>query len=163
MSNQVASTSTSNIVPVQAEFAADGSCLGLVGPGGAYFSPPIESTTVYASEELGFYDGAFGTVTQATSKTTGVTLNKPSGRITMANTSMNTATEVTFTFTNSILSANDVLIINIAGGATAGGYFTFVTEMSDGSCKISLVNRSGSTLAEAVQLNYAVIHVIDPV
>jgi hypothetical protein len=162
MSNQVASTSTSNIVPVQAEFSANGNCLGLVGPGGAYFSPPIESTTVYASEALGYYDGAFGTVTQLTSKSTGVTLNYPSGRITMNNAALSNGTVVTFTLTNNILSANDVLIINIAGGATAGGYFTFVTAMANGSCDISLVNRHGSSLSEAVQLNFAVIHVIDP-
>jgi hypothetical protein len=162
MSNQVASTSTSNIVPVQAEFAADGSCLGLVGPGGAYFSPPIAATTVYASEALGYYDGAFGEVTQATSKSTGVTLNSPSGRIIMNNAALNNNAVVTFKLTNNILSANDVLIINISGGATAGGYFTFVTAMADGSCDISLVNRSGGSLSEAVQLNFAVIHVVDP-
>ena len=39
--NQVASTSTQNIVPVQAAFNTAGTCLGLVGPGGAYFSPPL--------------------------------------------------------------------------------------------------------------------------
>ena len=40
-SNAVASTSTQNIVPVQAAFNTAGQCLGLVGPGGAYFSPPL--------------------------------------------------------------------------------------------------------------------------
>jgi len=40
-SNAVASTSTQNIVPVQAAFNTSGACLGLVGPGGAYFSPPL--------------------------------------------------------------------------------------------------------------------------
>jgi hypothetical protein len=40
-SNAVASTSTQNIVPVQAAFNTAGACLGLVGPGGAYFSPPL--------------------------------------------------------------------------------------------------------------------------
>ena len=40
-SNQVASTSTQNIVPVQAAFNTAGACLGLVGPGGVYFSPPL--------------------------------------------------------------------------------------------------------------------------
>ena len=159
MSNQVASTSTSNIVPVQAEFAADGSCVGLVGPGGAYFSPPIASTTVYASDALGYYDGSFGEVTQATSKSTGVTLNSPAGRITMNNAALANGAVVTFTLTNSSLSADDVLILNVAGGATAGGYFTFVTAMSNGSCDVSLVNRSGGSLSEAVQLNYAIIHV----
>jgi hypothetical protein len=39
--NQVASTSTQNIVPVQAEFDTNGNCLGLIGPGGQFFSPPL--------------------------------------------------------------------------------------------------------------------------
>ena len=44
-SNAVASTSTQNIVPVQAAFNTAGACLGLVGPGGAYFSPPLSGNT----------------------------------------------------------------------------------------------------------------------
>jgi hypothetical protein len=38
--NQVASTTATNIVPVQAVFNSDGECLGLIGQG-AYFSPPL--------------------------------------------------------------------------------------------------------------------------
>ena len=45
-SNQVASTSTQNIVPVQAAFNTAVQCLGLVGPGGAYFSPPLTGDIV---------------------------------------------------------------------------------------------------------------------
>ena len=48
-SNAVASTSTQNIVPVQAAFNTAGACLGLVGPGGAYFSPPLTGDTVNPS------------------------------------------------------------------------------------------------------------------
>ena len=45
--------------------------------GVAYADP--EFTTVYASQEIGYAAGAQGTVTQATSKSTGVTLNKSAG------------------------------------------------------------------------------------
>ena len=48
-SNAVASTSTQNIVPVQAAFNTAGACLGLVGPGGAYFSPPLTGDTINPS------------------------------------------------------------------------------------------------------------------
>jgi hypothetical protein len=48
-SNQVASTNTQNIVPVQAAFNTAGTCLGLVGPGGAYFSPPLTGDTINPS------------------------------------------------------------------------------------------------------------------
>lgn len=43
--NQVANTSSTNIVPVQAVFDASGACLGLIGPGGTYFSPPLSGNT----------------------------------------------------------------------------------------------------------------------
>jgi hypothetical protein len=44
--NQVANTSTTNIVPVQALFDNNGNCLGLVGPGGQFFSPPLTSDVI---------------------------------------------------------------------------------------------------------------------
>lgn len=43
--NQVADTITTNIVPVQGLFDANGDCLGLVGPGGEIFYPPVGSVT----------------------------------------------------------------------------------------------------------------------
>jgi len=47
--NGVASSSTTNIVPVQAQFNENGVCVGLVGPGGVLFSPPISGVTVNAT------------------------------------------------------------------------------------------------------------------
>jgi len=47
--NNVASTVTTQIVPVQAVFDSSGKCLGLVGPGGTYFSPPLTSDTIVGS------------------------------------------------------------------------------------------------------------------
>ena len=44
--NSVAYTSSTNLVPVQAEFNSAGVCVGLVGPGGAYFSPPLTNDTI---------------------------------------------------------------------------------------------------------------------
>lgn len=41
--NQVASTDTLNIVPVQGLFDQNGVCLTLIGPGGEYFWPPVQS------------------------------------------------------------------------------------------------------------------------
>ena len=48
-SNQVASTVTVQTVPVQAQFNSAGVCLGLVGPGGAFFSPPLTGDTINPS------------------------------------------------------------------------------------------------------------------
>ena len=126
-------------------------------PIGVAFADP-EFTTMYASQEIGYSTAAQGAVTQATSKSTGVTLNKSAGQITMSDAALNTLTNVTFTLTNSTLSAKDVLILNVSGAATAGAYNCWVSSMSAGSATITLRNISGSSLSEAVVINYAIIH-----
>jgi hypothetical protein len=45
-SNSIANTSTQNTVPVQTNFDVNGNNLGLVGPSGNYFSPPLTSNTI---------------------------------------------------------------------------------------------------------------------
>jgi hypothetical protein len=122
----------------------------------AYADP--EFTTCFASEQLGYAAGAQGTVTQATSKSTGVTLNKSAGRITMNNEALAGNTAVSFTLTNSIISANDVIVLNVSGGGTAGAYTTYVSSMTTGSAVVTLRNLTGSSLSEAVVINYGILH-----
>ena len=125
--------------------------------GVAYLDP--EFSTCYATEELGYASAAQGAVTQATSKSTGVTLNKSAGQITMNNAALASVTNVAFTLTNSLISANDVMIVNVAGGAaTAGTYNVFTSTLAAGSATIVLRNISGGSLSEAVVINYAIIH-----
>lgn len=126
-------------------------------PIGVAFADP-ELTTMYASQEIGYSTAAQGTVTQATSKSTGVTLNKSAGQITMDAASLAATTNVTFTLTNNLLSAKDVLILNVSGAATAGAYNCWVSSMTAGSATITLRNISGGSLSEAVVINYAIIH-----
>jgi hypothetical protein len=112
-----------------------------------------------ADEQIGYTAAAQGTVTQATDKSTAVTLNKPAGRITMNNASLATATNATFTLNNSFISANDTVILTISGGqATAGSYNVFANNLGTGTVSISLRNISGGSLSEAVVLNFAIIH-----
>jgi predicted ThiF/HesA family dinucleotide-utilizing enzyme len=125
---------------------------------GVAFSDP-EFTTCYASEELGYSAAAQGTVTQATSKSTAVTLDKSAGRITMNNASLATATNATFTLNNSTISANDAVILTISGGQTTpGSYNVFANSLTAGSVSITLRNISGGSLSEAVVINFAIIH-----
>jgi hypothetical protein len=119
----------------------------------------IGAQFVLADEQIGYTAAAQGTVTQATDKSTAVTLNKPAGRITMNNASLNTATNATFTLNNSFISANDTVILTISGGqATAGSYNVFANNLGTGTVSISLRNISGGSLSEAVVLNFAIIH-----
>jgi hypothetical protein len=106
---------------------------------------------------IGYAAGAGGTVTQLTSKSTGVTLNKISGQITMVNSALAAAAEVSFTLTNSTIAANDVVVVSIKSGATSAAYFVTVGATAAGSCNITLGNTSAGSLSEAVVLNFAVI------
>lgn len=113
-----------------------------------------------AGSAVGYSTGAGGTVTQATSKSTGVTLNKRCGQITMNNASLAAAAEVSFTFTNSTIAATDVVVTAISSGATAGAYNTHVDAIAAGSCRISISNFSAGPLSEAIVLNFAVIKAV---
>jgi len=124
---------------------------------GVAYSDP-EFTTMYASQEIGYSAGAQGTVTQATSKSTAVTLNKSAGRITMNAAELAANTAVSFTMNNSLISANDVLIVCISGGGTAAAYTTYISSMTTGSAVVTLRNLTGGALSEAVIINFATIH-----
>ena len=115
--------------------------------------------TLLANSQFGYTAAAQGTVTQATSKSTGVTLNKSAGQITMNNAALAGATAVSFTLTNSLISANDVLILNVGSGATAAAYTAYVSSLSAGSAVITLRNMTAATsLSEAVVINFALLH-----
>jgi hypothetical protein len=118
----------------------------------------VTAASIYASTELGYTSAAQGTVTQATSKSTGVTLNKSAGRITMNNAALAGNTAVTFTLTNSSISAKDAMIVNVSSGATAAAYAVYVSGLNAGSADISLRNMTGGSLSEAVVINYSVVH-----
>jgi hypothetical protein len=125
--------------------------------GVAYADPEV--TTIYASQEIGYTSAAQTAVTQATSKSTGVTANTSAGQITMNNASLGASTNVTFTLTNSLLSLKDVIIVNVASAnATAGAYNAFVSSMLAGSATITLRNITAGSLSEAVVINFAIVH-----
>jgi hypothetical protein len=118
----------------------------------------IGAERILSDRELGYTTDAQGTVTQATSKSTAVTLNKSAGRITLNAASLGATTNVSFTFNNSFISTNDVLILNVAAGATAASYNLWVDSLNAGSASITLRNTTAGALAEAVVINFALIH-----
>lgn len=102
---------------------------------------------------VGYATGAGGVVTQATSRTTGVTLDKTSGAITLFSAA-GSATAATFTVTNSTVAATDVIILNQKSGTDL--YDLMVTAVAAGSFNISF-RTTGGTTTEAPVLNFAVI------
>ena len=130
-----------------------------IATGVAYNDP--EFSTVYATAEIGYAAAAQGAVTQLTSKSTGVTLNTSAGQITMNNAALAATTNVSFTLTNSKITAKDVIIFNVSGGnATPGTYNVFTSTLAAGSATVVLRNISGGSLSEAVVLNFSIIHAI---
>lgn len=119
----------------------------------------LTAADIFASDELGYTAAAQSTVTQQTSKSTGVTINASAGQITMNNASLNGTTNVAFTMTNNKISAKDVVIVNVAGGVASNStYNCWVSGHGAGTCDIVLRNISGGALSEAVVINFAVIH-----
>jgi hypothetical protein len=131
-------------------------------PIGASSPSTVNGTTVYATQEIGYATAAQGTVTQLTDKSTGVTLNKSAGRITMNNAALAGATAVSFILTNSLISANDTIVVCVSSnttGSAAGAYTTYVSYLAAGSALITLRNLTAATsYSEAVIINFSIIH-----
>jgi len=110
---------------------------------------------VTSAAGLGYGTGSGGTVTQATSKSTGVTLNKPTGQITMNNAALAASTNVSFQLTNSLIALTDTLICSIT---TAANYsYQIQTYCGAGSAQILLRNIDSVSRSEAIVINFAII------
>ncbi len=140
-----------------------GNALSSTNTNGNVTLSPDGTGEIVATKPFGYGGaGTGGTVTQATSKSTGVTLNKLCGQITMNNATLNRTTSVAFTLTNSFIDTTDVVVVNIASGATAGAYTITPEVIAAGSCNISLHNQlTGTDLSEAVVLNFVVIKAVN--
>jgi hypothetical protein len=102
---------------------------------------------------VGYSTGAGGTVIQGTSRTTGVTLNKTTGAITLFSAA-GTTTAATFTVTNSTVAATDVIILNQKSGTDL--YDLMVTAVAAGSFNLTF-RTTGGTTTETPVFNFAVI------
>lgn len=106
-----------------------------------------------ATGGVGYATGAGGAVTQETSRTTGVTLNKTTGAITLVSAAGST-TPFSFTVTNSAVAATDVIIVNQKSGTDL--YDVAVSAVGAGSFQLTLNTKSGTTTEQPV-FNFAVI------
>jgi hypothetical protein len=113
---------------------------------------------VTAAGGLGYGTGSGGTVTQITSKSTAVTLNKTNGRITMSAAALAAGTAVSFQVNNSSLSATDNIILTPYFGAVNPSSYTVRLVSNGGTFFIvSVTNTTGGSLSEALEFNFAII------
>lgn len=109
--------------------------------------------------KIGYETGAGGTVTQTTSRTTGVTLNELTGNITLFTTTLAANTAQTFTLTNSFIEANDMVLVQQIAGSM-GRYLCAATP-SAGSAAITIRNNSATaTVSEAPVLKFMVFKAV---
>jgi hypothetical protein len=81
---------------------------------------------------IGYVPGRGGAITQETSKSTSVTLNKPCGVITMHNAELGAGASVAFALLNNLVTSNDLVIAH-PGGAVAASYTVNVIAVSTGT------------------------------
>lgn len=97
-----------------------------------------------------------GTITQATSITTGVTVNAPVGVITTVSSTLASLAEATFTVTNSSAKADSVILLSTeyigAGHADAG-----VASRAAGSFNITVANQGSVALDAVIKIHYMII------
>lgn len=133
---------------------------------GSKTGPKVYCT--YDDKDKSFsYDGVLGTridtVTQATSITTGVTLNSPGGIITTQSTTQAAAAAApeTFVLTNSELgNANRTLIVTLHDYTGAGSPGVYVTgrDTTASTASITVINHHASNaLDDALQIRFWVI------
>ena len=102
---------------------------------------------------VGYSTGAGGVVIQGTSRTTGVTINKTTGQITLFSAA-GTTSATTFTVTNSTVNTTDVIILNQHTGTDL--YDLMVTKTTLGSFDITFRTTGGTTTEQPI-FNFAVI------
>jgi hypothetical protein len=140
-----ACTSTGMVMVTPVIGAATGTSLAATG-----------AVTSSGTAGVGYATGAGGAVTQLTSRTTGVTLNKTTGAITLFSAA-GTTTAATFTVTNSTVAATDVIILNQKSGTDL--YDLMVTAVAAGSFNITF-RTTGGTTTETPVFNFAVIKAV---
>ena len=119
------------------------------------------SQLVSGTGKQGYATGAGGLVTQGSGsgKATAVTLSKSCGSITMDAANLNAATTVSFTLTNTVIEAGDILVMNHLSGGTAGAY-TLNAQCAAGSASINVRNVTAGNLAEAIVIRFAVVKAV---
>ena len=104
-------------------------------------------------------------VTQATSITTGVTLNSAAGVISLHATAFAAAAEQEFTLTNSVISSTSIVLLTMQqqAAATEGDGATLVATLGgspgSGNCKIRITNPGSAISSAAAKVNFLVINV----
>lgn len=120
------------------------------------------SPEVRAGAKIGYFSGG-STVTQATNRTTAVTINALTGTITTNNASLAAEATAVFTVTNSQVAIGDVVVASIQSGSNGGGTIAFVQSTAAGSFVLAVQNNNvaaGTAETGAILINFVVIKAV---
>lgn len=115
-------------------------------------------SSAHSTQGIGHATGAGGTVTQATSRTTAVTLNKICGQIITFNSALAANTVQSFTVNNSTVATTDCVILTAAAVHSPDDIY-FVTQVNSGNFRISYTYASGPSSAQ-MTFNFVVIKAV---
>lgn len=107
----------------------------------------------------GYATGAGGTVTQATDKTTAVTLDKICGEIVLNASALAAGAVARFNLFSTSIAAHDAITVHRKAVGANSSYNVWVDSVNGagGSCGICIRNISAGSLSEAVVLTFCVI------
>ena len=106
---------------------------------------------------IGYATGAGGTVSQTSNKSTSVTLDKLTGKITTSSAALAGDTTVSFTLNNSTVTAEDHIVADHFSGGTLGSYVITGRATGAGTASITIRNVTGGSLSEALVIKFTVI------
>lgn len=104
---------------------------------------------------LGYGPGSGGTVTQLTSKSTTVTLNKPTGQIIMNNEALAAGASVEFILNNTSIITYSIVTVNPVW--INSNYKTEIVLNTTGAVIIRVTNMSGSSLSDSLVVRFLVV------
>lgn len=149
----VSNAATGNAPSISATGGDTNVSLKLSAKGTGVVTADVGIVSTDPTDGIGYATGAGGAVAQATSRTTGVTINKVTGSITLVSAA-GSATPATFTVTNSTVAATDVIKLSQKSGTDL--YHLLVTAVGAGSFNITAFTTGGTT-TEAPVINFAVL------
>ena len=116
-----------------------------------------------AAAGIGYATGSGATVTQITSRATGVTINALCGTITTDTSSLAAEASAVFVVTNSTVAIGDVVVCSMRSGSIALNTDVVVSAVAAGSFSITVINNNvaaGVAETGAIVINFAVIKAV---
>lgn len=127
------------------------------------YNPFVKQFGMITTKKFGYETGAGSTVTQATNRSTGVTVNAVCGSITTDTTSLAAEAAADFVVTNSQVEIGDVVVVSQRSGSNGGNTDVSVVAVAAGSFTIRVSNNNaaaGTAETGAIVINFAVIKAV---